>query len=172
MHYGLGRVGALMIGLLTPLVGIGCDPAAPGRTEAPADPAAGEVSIRFVGPQDAALLVPVHVNGTGPYDFVFDTGATWTCLESGVASELGLRPEAGPEGVGVGVGGATRVQMVRLDSVRVGAANAFDMPACVLDLEHLGVVGAEIHGLIGLNFMKAFHVSLDFQREVVVLTDP
>jgi predicted aspartyl protease len=149
----------------------GCDPAAPGRTDAPADPAAGEVAFRLVGPHDTALLVPVHLNGEGPFDFVFDTGATWTCLELAVAEQLGLEPAEGPEGVGIGVAGPARVRMVRLDSVRVGAASAIDIPACVLDLEHLRAVGAEVHGLVGLNFMKPFRVTLDFDREVLVLTE-
>lgn len=149
-----------------------CDPAAPGRTQAPADPAAGEVGFRLVGPQDAALVVPVYLNGEGPFDFVFDTGATWTCLEAGLARTLGLESRDGAGGVGVGIAGATRVHMVRLDSVRVGAAVAMDMPACVLDLEHLAAVGEEIAGLVGLNFMKPFRVTLDFQRQIITLASP
>jgi predicted aspartyl protease len=145
---------------------------APREATAPAEPEEGEVAFRLVGPNEAALVVPVHVNGEGPYDFVFDTGATITCVDRQLMEELGLETEPGVMGRGVGVGGAGRVAVARLDSVRIGPARASGLTACVLDLRQLEAVGAPVHGLVGLNFMRAFRVELDFQRNVLVLTQP
>ncbi|HEU0076709.1 MAG TPA: hypothetical protein VFQ76_03610 [Longimicrobiaceae bacterium] len=36
----------------------------------------------------AAIIVPVFVNGVGPFDFVLDTGATFTCLEPMLSRRL------------------------------------------------------------------------------------
>jgi predicted aspartyl protease len=150
-----------------------CQPdPAPREVAAPTEPEEGEVAFRLIGPNEAALVVPVHVNGEGPYDFVFDTGATLTCLDRQLMEELGLQAEPGVMGRGVGVGGAGRVAVARLDSLRIGAAHAAGLTACVLDLSQLEAVGAPVQGLVGLNFMRAFRVELDFARSVLVLTDP
>lgn len=153
------------------LVG-GCEVGAPARVEAPADTAAGEVPIRLAGSNDAALLVPVHLNGHGPLDFVLDTGATFTCVAGETAAELGLPPRRGAVGVGVGIGGAGRVDFVHIDSLRIGRAQAFDMPACVLDLQQFGALGTPIQGLVGLNFLRSFRLTLDFERGVLRLVEP
>jgi predicted aspartyl protease len=149
-----------------------CNVAAPARVEAPADTAAGEVAFRLAGPNEAALLVPVHLNGEGPFDFVLDTGATMTCVSQQTAEELELPRQRGAVGVGVGIGGAGRVGFVRLDSLRLGAARALDMSACLLDLEHMAAFGTPIHGLLGLNFLRSFRVTLDFERNVLILVEP
>ena len=144
---------------------------APARTEAPADSAAGEVAFELAGPGGAALVVPVHLNGRGPFDFVLDTGATFTCVDERLAGELGLPPARGVVGVGAGVGGTGQMRLVAVDSVRVGAARARELTACALDLRHIGSVGLEVDGLLGLNFLRSFHVTLDFEREVLLLRE-
>jgi predicted aspartyl protease len=142
----------------------------PRTAEAPADLAQGEVAMRYVGAQDAALVVPVHINGEGPFDLVLDTGATFTCVTDELAARLQLPEQGGAVGVGAGVHGAGRVRVVRYDSVRVGAAVVTDMPGCALDLSALQAIGTEVDGLLGLNFLRSFDVRLDFQRNVLVLT--
>jgi len=142
----------------------------PARTTAPADRADGTVPLRFVGAQDAAMVVPVHINGEGPFDLVLDTGATFTCVTPELAERLRLPEERGAIGVGAGAHAAGRVGIVRFDSVRVGAATAVDMPGCVLDLSALQAAGTEVDGLLGLNFLRSFDVHLDFGRDVVALT--
>lgn len=116
--------------------------------------------------------MPVYVNGEGPFDFVLDTGATLTCLEQTVAAELGVPRARGAVGVGAGVGSAGRMELVRVDSLRLGAAQAFEMTACVLDLQHMQAFGVAIDGLLGLNFLRSFRVTLDFEREILTLVDP
>jgi predicted aspartyl protease len=149
----------------------GCGVDAPARVEAPADAEAGEVAFRFAGPRGAAVIVPVHVNGEGPFDFVLDTGATFTCVDAAVAERLSL-PEQRAVGVGAGVRGTGRVRLLSLDSLRVGAAAAEGLTACELDLAHTEAVGVTAEGLLGLNFLREFRVTVDFVREVIVLESP
>ena len=142
---------------------------APARVEAPADSAAGEVAFELAGPNDAALLVPVYLNGQGPFDFVLDTGATFTCVDRDVAQRLQLPERTGALGIGAGVGGAGRIRLVRVDSLRVGASRALDVTACELDLAQVEQIGLEVDGLLGLNVLKEFRMTLDFEREVLIL---
>lgn len=147
-------------------------PPAAGEGIAPPETAAGEVAFRLEGPNDAALVVPVHINGTGPYDFVFDTGATLTCVDPDLAAQLGLQEQPVGPGVGIGAGGAERLSVVSIDSVRIGRALVTDVLACVVDLQTARRFGLEVHGLVGLNFMKPFTITIDFDRQVIRIVQP
>ena len=159
-----------MMGLLLLLAA--CEQAAPARVHAPADSAAGEVAFRMGGPGGGALLVPVHINGEGPFDFALDTGATLTCVDAALARRLGLPEASGIAGTGVGIGSSGSVRFVEVDSFGVGAASAEALTTCVLDLQHIRTAGIEIHGLVGLNFLREFRVALDFDRNVLLLRAP
>lgn len=158
---------ALLLVLLPALPA--CDRLAPTRASAPADTAAGEVPFELAGPGGAALVVPVHVNGQGPFDFVLDTGATLTCVHNALADSLAL-PESSVVGTAAGIESSGGVRVVSLDSLRVGAARAEELVACVVDLRHIQGAGIDVHGLVGLNFLSEFRVVLDFEREVLSLT--
>ncbi|MEX1186150.1 MAG: retropepsin-like aspartic protease [Gemmatimonadaceae bacterium] len=148
----------------------GCDGALPGRVAVQADTAAGEVPLRVAGRGGAVLLVAVHINGSGPYNLVLDTGATLTCIDEGLARELRLPRKTGAVGLGAGVGGSGRVALVQVDSVRAGSSTVRNLTACVLDLRHLRDLGAGgVNGLLGLNFLSGFHVTLDFEQRLMTL---
>jgi clan AA aspartic protease (TIGR02281 family) len=113
--------------------------------------------------------VPVFINGQGPFDFVIDTGATLSCVDTRIAGRLALREQRGRTGAAATASGMGQVRLVRLDSLRVGEARAADLSACVIDLGHARGVGVEAEGLLGLNFLRAFRVTFDFQRNVLTL---
>jgi len=159
-------------GLLFLLLLAACDRMAPARVDMPVDSAAGEVPFELAGPGGAALVVAVHVNGSGPYQFVLDTGATISCVDEELASALQLPDVQGVLGTAAGVAGAGRLRLVSIDSLSVGGVRAHELQACVVDLQHLGGMGLELDGLIGLNVLREFRVTLDFERNIVTLQEP
>jgi len=164
------RVALLLFGLV-PLPALAVCEGAGGRArvQPPADSAAGEVPFRLAGPGGAAVVVRAALNGRDSVDLIVDTGATLTCLDERFARELQLPEQRGMVGAGVGVGGSGRVRLVRVDSLRVGTMTAEDLMACTLDLAALDRVTPGARGLLGLNFLKNFRVTLDFRREVLLL---
>lgn len=168
----MGRAAPFLIALATCAALGACDVRRTIQVDAPADTLAGEVAFELAGPQEIALLVPVYLNGAGPLDFVLDTGATMTCVTTATAERLALPRRRGAVGVGVGVGGAGRIGFVAVDSLRLGQARATGLSACVLDLEHMATIGPAIDGLLGLDFLREFRVTLDFQRNVLILVEP
>jgi predicted aspartyl protease len=130
---------------------------------------AGEIGFELAGPGEAALVVPVHINGTGPHRFVLDTGATLTCLDQALVEELALPRQAGAAGTAVGVGHTGPIELRRADRVAVGEAATTGMTVCALDLRQMQRMGLDVHGLLGLNFLKSFQVTLDFDRRVLSL---
>lgn len=152
----------------------GCvETGAPDRTDVATDTGDAGVPIRLAGPGGAALLVPVRINGEGPYDFVLDTGATLTCVDQALADSLGLPEARGRLGVGAGVGGpAGSMRLVEIDSLGVGDARAQGLTGCTLDLAQFAEMGLDARGLLGLNFLSSFRVTLDFAADRLTLSEP
>lgn len=159
----------VLVGLLATIVGCSSDP--PEIAGLPTEVTPGSVMIEWAGPNLSALLVPVYINNQGPYSFVLDTGATITCVDTRLARELELPRRGGNVGA-VGLGGAGRIELVRIDSLRVGEAAANDVSACAVDLSLAEQVGVEFDGLLGLNFLRAYDLLIDFAGGQVTLTVP
>jgi predicted aspartyl protease len=150
--------------------GAGCaDLRRPASTAVTADSSAGELAFRWAGPGGAALVVPVRINGAEPVDLVLDTGATLTCVDSALTRELALPEQRAVRGSAVGVGGSGQVRLYRVDSLQLGTAVARGLTVCALDLQALRAIAPEVRGLLGLNVLRGFQVTLDFERQVVAL---
>jgi hypothetical protein len=52
---------------------------------------ATSVTPRFV--QRALIVIPVHINQAGPFDFMVDTGSQITVVDRLLAAELDLKPQ-------------------------------------------------------------------------------
>lgn len=138
-------------------------------SSAPADSTAGEVAFRWAGPGGAAIVVPVRINGGAPVDLILDTGATLTCLDTAVVRRLALPARRAVVGSAVGVGGSGRVRLHGVDSLQLGATVARGLTICAMDLSALRAVGPDVHGLLGLNVLREFRLTIDFEREVLRL---
>lgn len=150
------------------------DAGTPDSVSIAGDTSAAGIALERVGPGGAALVVPVHINGHGPFDFVLDTGATLSCVDTALADSLALDEPRGRIGTGMGIGGDQpgTMRLVDLDSIRVGDVTATGLTGCAVDLEAFRTAGVEVHGLLGLNFLSAFTVTLDFDTGRLTLEQP
>lgn len=159
--------------LLLGLLALGCSLPGAVSPGAPSETAPGEVNFELAGPNEAALIVPVKINGQGPYDFVLDTGATFTCVDRPLAEELKLPDWSGPLGSVVITGGEGQMGFVKIDKLEVGdTASATELVACKLDLSRMQPPGFGIKGLVGLNFLKNYRLTIDFQSKKLRLDKP
>lgn len=164
---------AIAAALLVAASGVsGCEPGLLTPSTSPSDVRPGDVPFRLEGAGGAVMIVPVTVNGAGPFDFALDTGATLTCIDVTLADELLLPERPGQVGLGAGIAGQGAIKLVEIDALSVGEAAATDLTACVIDLQHIQGLGVDIRGLVGLNFLKNYRVTIDFEREVLRLDDP
>ena len=145
-----------------------CTIPAAGDFGAPASTSPGEVPFEMAPPNDAAIIVPVRINGHGPYKFVLDTGATFTCIDQKLVDQLKLPEWKGPMGIGV-IQTTGSVKLVSLDTFEVGNVKATEMKACAIEFSSLPTAGLDARGLVGLNFLKSFQVRIDFKKRVVSL---
>lgn len=172
--HGLGstmrmRVSSLLAALLVVTMARCVVQSDPDTADVAADVKAGETTFRMAEPNDAAILVPVMIGEEGPFDFVLDTGATLTCVAESLATELSLPEPRGVIGRGATLGGSGNMRLVRIESLRIGETEATDVLACAIDLSHIRTVGLDAGGLLGLNVLENFRVTLDFERKVLRL---
>src|SRR5207237_3068535 len=76
----------------------------PKRVESFSRSAKTEIPIRLASPAKPLILVDVHANGRGPFQFAIDTGTSTTAIAPELAKQLGV--ESSPVGPGT-TGGAS-----------------------------------------------------------------
>ncbi|MEL6708843.1 MAG: aspartyl protease family protein [Pseudomonadota bacterium] len=110
------------------------------------------------------LTIPVLIDGAGPYNFMIDTGSQATAVTHEINASLGLKPRG--TATLIGMASTRDVNLVEVDSLKVGRHEVFDLVAPVLNKTH---VGAE--GIIGLDSLQDFRVLLDFREETIAVED-
>jgi len=115
------------------------------------------------------VAVRVTLNELDDAVLIVDTGAERTVISQHLAARLGLdqthplrlQPLAG-------IGQSAPVPVVRLERLRVGASTVVGVEVSVYDLP--AVIRAD--GLLGLNVLNRFGVTLDFNRGLLILRQP
>jgi predicted aspartyl protease len=130
-----------------------------------------KVKFRLAGGAQPLILLPVHVNGQGPFDFILDTGAGTSLLSTELAKQLAVKILGSKEGQSAG--GKVSVSLGQIDSLAVGETNLNGVDVGIVDLTHIGkTVGAKIDGDLGYNFLKHFRVTIDYRDFELRLEDP
>lgn len=126
-----------------------------------------EVSFKLASRDRPLILLPVAVNGDGPYQFALDTGACLTVVSRHLAERLGIRVLEEREGYGAG--GKLSLGVSRVRSLSIGLCEVNDLEIAVMDLSDLStMIGEEIVGVLGHNFLANFKLTIDYGRRVVV----
>jgi predicted aspartyl protease len=111
------------------------------------------------------VIVPVAVNGRGPYRFLLDTGSTHSAVSEALAGDLGA-PVVARAVVGSAVGADERT-VIRIDRLQHGVMAVTDVLASVVDLAGIDRAGT-IHGIIGQDVLASLHYTIDFRRRTVL----
>lgn len=107
------------------------------------------------------VIVPVTINGHGPYDFALDTGASQSLIDHTLAGSLGLPAQGSPQPIS-GVGGNEPAVPVRINKWNIGA---IDLPPSTIASAGLTQLhqGAHIRGLIGSDIWRQFGtITIDY----------
>ncbi len=117
------------------------------------------------------VIVPVMVNGQGPFNFLLDTGTQITIVDPAMVGLMHLSRPAGKAlvgGIGVkdaSVGGYTTVDSIELDSHKLLRANVvFFGVAKSQEGQSVKVVG-----ILGQNFLEYFNVLISYKDSTVKL---
>ena len=124
----------------------------------------------ITNPERPIITLKGTLNQMGPFNFVFDTGASMTVIEKQTAVKLGLCNKALTKREAHGAGGALSSSITTIESMKVGDVEAKNVQAGVLDLSHLMKSGCieEFAGIIGYNFVKDYRVTIDYPKQEII----
>jgi hypothetical protein len=131
----------------------------------------GEVSVPvqvMTSQGETMVLVPVKINGHGPYEFVLDTGASSSTISRSLMRRLHL-PRTGGTAHVRGVTGDTVVPLVTVSRWTLGGQRLHGRSLPVLDLGG-DFGGGQVSGLLGSDELRRFGaVRLDYAHERLIL---
>ncbi len=131
--------------------------------------AQGSSLIRFKLVRNFLVVVPVCINGQGPFDFELDTASDYTLIDSALARELDI---SGEDRIGLmTVRGARGVSRAKVRSITLGSKNAENLPVLCTDLRGIQSMGSEIRGVLGMNFLSLFSYLINYQAQTIELED-
>jgi hypothetical protein len=147
-----------MIAIWIPSVGLG-EPRCP--REIP--------PVEYQALEHSQIGVPVMINGRGPFEFMLDTGAQITIVDSTLASELDVHPE-GTIGI-VSVAHHAQADVVNLESLETGRHEVWNLRVAVQSLDQIRVLNPQVHGILGEDFLARFDLLIDNAHKVVCLDE-
>lgn len=106
------------------------------------------------------MTIPVHIDGSGPYAFLVDTGSEATVISHQLAASLGIA-QSGQARL-IGTVAASGVATTRVRTLGVGREMMENLPAILLDANHLGAAG-----ILGIDTLKKHRVVFDFANDSV-----
>jgi predicted aspartyl protease len=115
----------------------------------------------YLGP---LLVIPVMVNGSGPYDFLLDTGTTTTIIDAALFKKLGMR-RVGAMVMTTMTGEKTQSQAIAREIAVKGLSrqNVNVMVLLVLPCDPY------VRGVLGENFLSHFDLLIDNQHRQITL---
>lgn len=120
------------------------------------------------------MVIPVYVNGKGPFDFVLDTGVgPMIITDPSIIDSLNFKQlrKIKVSGLGIETVDAYVSQNI---GVKVGRATIDHIPTAILeeDLFNLsGHLGLKIYGLLGYNFFNSFIVDIRYSENRMIIYD-
>ena len=102
------------------------------------------------------MTVPVHIGGSGPYQFLVDTGADRTAISRQMAQQLGLT--RGPAARLHSITGASNVNLATIPILRLSEKEVREIEAPLLDANHMGA-----DGILGVDSLRSQRVLFDFK---------
>jgi len=127
-----------------------------------ATPTLASTPVRFRQVQNQ-IVTSVLVNGTGPFDFVFDTGASSTVIDSELARQLSLSALES-ESVHT-VTGSKTVSRYRVDSLALGPKSVRSLTVLCAEPRDIHAMSPKIRGVLGQNFLSEFDYILNYRDQ-------
>jgi hypothetical protein len=127
--------------------------------------APGPAVVPFHFIRGFAVIVPVTVNGRGPYDFMLDTGCTITTVDRELGQELALVPRE--QGTVVTLTQHTPALLAFARSVVVGPVSEQNVEVMIRDLSGLRRIAPTTRGVLGQNALNHADFLLDYRHKLM-----
>ena len=113
------------------------------------------------------IVVPVTLNGEGPFFFMLDTGATHTVMAHQTLERLGLMADPERQVLLRGLSGVKPIPTVMVRSMQAGSMQFNEVRMPVLDAPIL----EGVDGVIGNDTLGQHRVTADFTADQILIVD-
>lgn len=127
-------------------------------------PASGKVTV----PARDGIIFQAKINGTGPYQIMFDTGSV-NLLGRDFAKQLGLKLDSVSQKFGAG-GGVIDTQTAHVDTLQIGDLVVHDQTFYVI--ASATTTGDEPVGAVGYELLRRFAVKADYEQQLTFYDGP
>jgi predicted aspartyl protease len=130
------------------------------------NPIRSQSEVKFRPIFDSSIiLVPVVLNGRGPFEFIVDTGADDVILDASLARRLSL-PLSGSVRHAT-IAGAWESNQSVAESLQLGSVRIQNIPMLLANFESVrsNVPGAQ--GILGQGFLSHFNYLLDYKKRSI-----
>lgn len=111
------------------------------------------------------IMLEVTINGV-PQKLILDTGASTTVIDDKTAEELNLERSGQIDAVVAGT--QIRASMVLIDSIGINGMARDSFLCAAANIGNIKVlVGEDVSGLLGCDFLGKFKVSIDFRAKFI-----
>lgn len=128
----------------------------------PADDTEQAFDLGFKNDESWRMTVPVRLSGTGPYDFLVDTGSDRTSISRDLARKLRLTP--GEDTRLHSVTGSSDVSTAVIPLLEIRAKQVRDIDAPLLQSKHMGA-----DGILGLDSLQSQRILFDFKAHTLTI---
>jgi hypothetical protein len=121
------------------------------------------MQTKFRTAGESMIVVPVTINGAGPFDFLLDTGSTHTLIDRKLAEELHL-PPAG-EMIFEMPQRTSTLRLAHTGSVSMGDATVLNLNMAIINrpVEPF----PKVRGTLGEDFLRYFDLLIDYRRHLI-----
>jgi hypothetical protein len=114
------------------------------------------------------IILPVTFNNSVTAQLLLDTGAPGLTIAPKLADRLGLinEKDGNLRIMTGGIGGTVPAMLAIVDSVSVGEARGEFLPALITEIP-----SDEFEGLVGMDFMANYRISIDNEKHVIVFDE-
>ena len=121
--------------------------------------------VRFGLIQGYVIVVPVVINGVGPFDFILDTGTTTTVIDREMAAQLELQAKDRLELITMA--GTRALPRSWLHSLAVGTLSEENVEVVWMELRAEQSVSPKIRGLLGQGFLSKVNYLIDYRAKLL-----
>ncbi len=125
----------------------------------------GDNAVRLRVKDGFRLVIPVLINGQGPYDFLLDTGAAHTSIDGRIARKLQLKAQSQKQVVAYP--GTPMVAVAAVRNLSVGPVWITDIDVLCFEVQELFSFGSGIHGILGQDFLSRFDYAISHRHRMI-----
>ncbi len=112
------------------------------------------------------MIVETHINDSGPYRFLVDTGATSTVISNELIDQLKIPVIASAVAKCVGGTGKTATHLCKAAKLRIGAVEISNLPVSSFDNK---IFQGLIDGVLSTSDLADFLITLDYPGQRILL---